>query len=522
MPTRIPIDAHCCAVCLLLLLASCSGSQTASTLALPRNQPQEFTGELSSSDASLEADGSPYDPIEFSARAGERLDVTLSSDQFDPYLTLLGPNGDEIAADDDSGSENNARLSVILVKDGQYRLLCNSFSATAKGKYHVGLTLRAAEPSVQPLQPQSADFKGDLSLQDGLLSSGQLFDAYAFNGRRGQLLEASLRAGKLDTYLRLVGPDGNVLAENDDFSKRNAGSLLAAELPKTGPYTLLVSTLEPIAQGSYHLQVRGVKALKALGSNSVNLLDRKGLRVFDFDSALTRFFEEPIAVGTLPYLFKATVQIVTAKGTGSGTLVTPKGLILTNFHVVQAATSQKPIDEPVIVSVVQRVDEPVMPLFQAQVLRYDADTDLALLQITSDLRGHPLPASFRLPTLPLGNAEAVQLGDGVRILGFPGTTSLVNGSSYLSFTQGAISSIIRGSNGKRYDFLSDAVVNSGNSGGAAINAQGELIGIPSENLFLADHAANSDLDKTSVIRAVSALPPEWQALLQAKPIGIRP
>ncbi len=501
---------------LFLGLAGC-GSPSASTPSfdLPRNQVKPLSGELTGSDPSLTPDGSPYDPVQFTARAGERLEASLSSDQFDAYLILQGPDGKMIAADDDAGGETDAQLSVVLVADGQYRLLLNSFAATGTGDYRASLTLHAAHATTRPLEASQSRFKGELSWRDGLLSNGQFFDAYTFSGQRGQLLLTSLQTQDLDTYLRLVSPEGNILAENDDRAKDDAASQLTAMLPAAGRYTLLVSSLEPVTRGPYRLRLQGADAVKAVAPDQVRLNDPK-LKIFDFATTLSRFLRAPLSADPLERTFRAVVQVVTDQGTGSGTLISPDGLLLTNFHVIRDETSRKPLRGPVLIGTVQRTDEPVMPLFQAQILRYDQAADLALLKVTSDLRGRPLPSALQLPTVPLADAETVRLGDGVRILGFPSTTALVNGSSYLTFTQGVISSIIRNSSGRRYDFLSDAVIHSGNSGGAALNAQGELIGIPSENLLLTESPQGSGPDRTSIIRAISALPPEWQPLLSLK------
>ena len=66
-------------------------------------------------------------------------------------------------------------------------------------------------------------------------------------------------------------------------------------------------------------------------------------------------------------------------------------------------------------------------------------------------------------------------------------------------------------NGLRYDFITDATVNAGNSGGAALNDAGELIGVPSSNV--SDTSAGpGDFDTASVLRAVSAIPDEWRSL----------
>ena len=68
-------------------------------------------------------------------------------------------------------------------------------------------------------------------------------------------------------------------------------------------------------------------------------------------------------------------------------------------------------------------------------------------------------------------------------------------------------------NGRRHDFITDATVNAGNSGGAALNADGELIGVPSSNV--SDTSVGpGDFDTASVLRAVTAMPNEWRSLVR--------
>ncbi|MEO0854446.1 MAG: serine protease, partial [Cyanobacteria bacterium J06648_11] len=207
--------------------------------------------------------------------------------------------------------------------------------------------------------------------------------------------------------------------------------------------------------------------------------------------------------------YRSVVQVYNGDNSGSGTLLNASGRILTNFHVIAAGENgDRPPRGPIYVGIALRPDRPVTPLFQCELLRYDVETDLALLQVTGDLLGNPLPDSLAFDFLPLGNPNRVRLGDAVTVLGFPGTTAIqAGGSSYLTLTRGVISAILS-SNGKRRDFLSDATVNAGNSGGATLNAAGELIAIPSSTVSETGRSP-SDIDRASVLRAISAIPDEW-------------
>jgi serine protease Do len=145
-------------------------------------------------------------------------------------------------------------------------------------------------------------------------------------------------------------------------------------------------------------------------------------------------------------------------GTGSGVIVTPDGYILTNNHVVEGAEKVE----------VELADKRV---FKATVVGTDPPSDIAVLKL--DATG--------LPTVPLGDSTKAEVGDIVLAVGNPlGVGQTV--------TMGIISakgrSTTSGIGRQAYeDFLqTDAPINRGNSGGALVNLQGELVGIPSQIL----------------------------------------
>lgn len=137
-------------------------------------------------------------------------------------------------------------------------------------------------------------------------------------------------------------------------------------------------------------------------------------------------------------------------GIGSGVIITSDGYIITNNHVVKGS-------DKVMVTLNDKRK------FEAKLIGTDPDTDIALLKI--DATG--------LQPIEYGNSDDVVLGEWVLAVGNPyNLTSTV--------TAGIISAKARGLGGKMSleSFLqTDAAVNPGNSGGALVNARGELIGI---------------------------------------------
>ncbi|WP_395686092.1 DegQ family serine endoprotease [Aestuariivirga sp.] len=137
---------------------------------------------------------------------------------------------------------------------------------------------------------------------------------------------------------------------------------------------------------------------------------------------------------------------------GSGVLVDPSGLIVTNHHVIGT-------DSDIKVVLADRRE------FDAKVLLADERTDLAVLKI--EVPDEDLPA------LTLGDSDALEVGDLVLAIGNPfGVGQTV--------TSGIVSALARtriGVTDYQFFIQTDAAINPGNSGGALVNVKGELIGI---------------------------------------------
>lgn len=139
------------------------------------------------------------------------------------------------------------------------------------------------------------------------------------------------------------------------------------------------------------------------------------------------------------------------RGAGSGVILSPDGLIVTNNHVIKGASE---------VQVTLNNNK----TYVAEVLGTSPESDIALLKINDT----------NLDYLPFGNSNDIQIGEWVLAVGNPfNLTSTV--------TAGIVSAKARdleNSSDKFQSFIqTDAAVNPGNSGGALVNTRGELIGI---------------------------------------------
>lgn len=136
-------------------------------------------------------------------------------------------------------------------------------------------------------------------------------------------------------------------------------------------------------------------------------------------------------------------------GTGSGVIISPDGYIVTNNHVIAKATE---------LNVTLNNNK----TYEAEVVGTDPTTDIALIKIE---------AEDKLPYLAFGDSDNVRIGEWVLAVGNPfNLTSTV--------TAGIVSAKARALGGSNQSFIqTDAAVNPGNSGGALVNTDGNLIGI---------------------------------------------
>jgi S1-C subfamily serine protease len=161
--------------------------------------------------------------------------------------------------------------------------------------------------------------------------------------------------------------------------------------------------------------------------------------------------------------------------TGSGTIISADGLILTNAHVV-LPDRYFPVDALVVAQTLSQ-DAVPEPKFYAEVLQADAALDIAVIRITTDYDGNPVDASsLNLPHVPLGDSDQLNLGDPLTILGYPGI-----GGDTVTLTRGEVSGFTSQPDyGQRAFIKTSATIAGGNSGGLAVDALGELIGIPTQ------------------------------------------
>ena len=173
----------------------------------------------------------------------------------------------------------------------------------------------------------------------------------------------------------------------------------------------------------------------------------------DFVRAASRATSAVVYIKTQNQKTDESWQPAYAQSNGSGVIISPDGYIVTNKHVIESGES------------IQIVLDDRREL-SARLIGHDEATDLALLKVDSEA----------LPYLSMGDSDALAVGEWVLAVGTPFRLQSTVTAGIVSAKARSIE-IIDDPRGIESFIQTDAAVNPGNSGGALINTDGELVGI---------------------------------------------
>lgn len=161
--------------------------------------------------------------------------------------------------------------------------------------------------------------------------------------------------------------------------------------------------------------------------------------------------------------------------TGSGTIISPDGLILTNAHLVTG--DRRVLVRAFIVSITESQDKPPTSSYIAEVLAVDEDLDIALLQVETDANSRAVDkSSLDLPHVVLGDSDQLELGDPIIILGYPGI-----GGETITLTSGVVGGFTGEKEyGERSFIKTSANITGGTSGGMVMDRYGRMVAIPTQ------------------------------------------
>ncbi len=197
---------------------------------------------------------------------------------------------------------------------------------------------------------------------------------------------------------------------------------------------------------------------------------------------------------TLENAMAATVQIGVLDatwqevGTCTGSIIDPRGLILTNFHCIGDNETGQYNNADGIDNIYITLNPRNPPKFQfiAQTVEADAGKDIAILRIIATTNGEPPANCLNLPAITLNMTSKVDIGQKVTSVGYPGVggdTLTIAGGQVVGFDEYSMSG-----QGRTYEAIKyDASDSAGISGGPIINEQFEQVAIA--------HAGRSDSEK---------------------------
>lgn len=225
------------------------------------------SGSIDTDDPSSEAYRGYHEPITFDGSDGDVVRAQMiggsvnsygydEGTETDPYLILVNPDGNVIARNDDSDYGFNAEFhGVVLPEDGEYTLVATSYGENQTFDYTLRLLNQNAESTDLRSIERNSTATGAIDKDDP--SSGDrrgFHEPVTFDGSAGENAEISMGSQVGDTYLQLLDPAGNVIAENDDAG-RSLNSSLEADLPADGEYTIVATSFSEQDTFEYELSL---------------------------------------------------------------------------------------------------------------------------------------------------------------------------------------------------------------------------------------------------------------------------
>lgn len=204
-----------------------------------------------------------------------------------------------------------------------------------------------------------------------------------------------------------------------------------------------------------------------------------------------------------------------SSSTGSGSIIDPRGYVLTNFHVVgNARWSAMGLPgtflgdgQHIQIATVEDARHAAQARWLARVVRGDVRLDLALLRIVSQLDGSPIPEGTTFPTVEIATTEGMQPGAPLWAFGFPLGVRTIN------VTGGHTTGFQMNTRGEVAWIRTDAEFNPGNSGGMLVDRRGRLVAVPTAVL-----SGDDTLEPIELARPAERIPQAWIEALGRGPL----
>jgi hypothetical protein len=220
------------------------------------------TGSLDSGDPTLK-DGESYDEYPIEVRAGQEVIAIATAVDFDPYLILISPSGEQFENDDYADSPDVSLVQKVAGEEGTWRVKVTSYESGESGDYALVMATRQRTDGDLideeftltgeiPLGP-NASVSGTLDKNDNTRNDESWYEGWSIDVEEGDHVVFLLKSPDFDSYLTLVSPTGR--AFNDDDSGGGTDSQLDMLIDQSGRWTVVANTLRPGDSGGYTLTV---------------------------------------------------------------------------------------------------------------------------------------------------------------------------------------------------------------------------------------------------------------------------
>jgi hypothetical protein len=217
-------------------------------------------GELEDGDETLES-GEFVDEYAFTAAAGQHVVVRVNSDDFDTYVIVHPPEGEQLDNDDYNGSTSTSLIETTATASGEWRVSVTSFEEGETGGYEVTMSVSNSaqfydREQAEAISNSSGSASGSLDEDDLRRFTGEFADVYTFDGVPGRFytVEVEGQDRALDTML-LLDREGGANLMNDDYEGSTQRSRLQFLVTQPGPVDLIVSSFEIGETGRYNIEL---------------------------------------------------------------------------------------------------------------------------------------------------------------------------------------------------------------------------------------------------------------------------
>jgi hypothetical protein len=234
-------------------------------------------GDNISSNLSRAAGSSSY---YFDARKGDEVVITVTSNDFDAYLTLLDPDQRELATDDDSAGSLNARIGPLLLpEDGRYSIVVTSYSSSQTAGRSGEFTLSLSAPGQDLIS-----FNEEIV---GMIPRDETSVSYNLRGEAGDTVVITVISNDVYAYVDLAlssDLDESLVSGQLYYESISAGSRIGPyTFPETAYYTLTISSYDDFGEFSLRVDQVTLQAIDYGDTLEVDIDSEIDVYYFSFE-----------------------------------------------------------------------------------------------------------------------------------------------------------------------------------------------------------------------------------------------